>query len=226
MKLRIGVIGSSGGSALIAASECIKSAGYILEPIILSDRECGMTDWAKDQGLPLLQLPYISAVNFSTSALQFFQMHNCEDVLLYYTRRVASPLIDTLKVWNIHPSLLPSFAGLHGVKDALAARVSLFGATLHRVDTGLDTGPIVAQVAAVLSPEILEQRAQRLSYIQKVWLTLLWFEQISGNVINSPSSQFLGPGITLSSRDLIDEKLKNAFLNWLNILEPEFGRKQ
>jgi phosphoribosylglycinamide formyltransferase 1 len=48
---------------------------------------------------------------------------------------------------NTHPALLPSFPGMHGVADALAHGVKVSGATLFVVDAGVDTGPIVAQVA-------------------------------------------------------------------------------
>jgi phosphoribosylglycinamide formyltransferase 1 len=50
-------------------------------------------------------------------------------------------------VLNIHPALLPSFPGLHGVGQALAHGVKLTGCTVHLVDEGTDTGPIVAQAA-------------------------------------------------------------------------------
>ncbi len=51
------------------------------------------------------------------------------------------------RIVNTHPALLPSFPGAHGVRDALAYGVRVTGATLHVVDSGVDTGPIVAQVA-------------------------------------------------------------------------------
>jgi phosphoribosylglycinamide formyltransferase-1 len=48
---------------------------------------------------------------------------------------------------NTHPALLPAFPGAHGVRDALAYGVRVSGATVHLVDAGVDTGPIIAQVA-------------------------------------------------------------------------------
>ncbi len=49
------------------------------------------------------------------------------------------------RVLNVHPALLPSFPGMHGVRDALAYRVKVTGVTVHLVDEGTDTGPIVLQ---------------------------------------------------------------------------------
>lgn len=54
---------------------------------------------------------------------------------------------------NSHPALLPSFPGAHAVRDALAYGVAVTGATLHVVDAGVDTGPIIAQTAVPVAPD-------------------------------------------------------------------------
>jgi phosphoribosylglycinamide formyltransferase-1 len=51
---------------------------------------------------------------------------------------------------NVHPALLPSFPGMHGVRDALAYRVKITGVTVHFVDEGIDSGPIVLQEALAI----------------------------------------------------------------------------
>jgi len=70
------------------------------------------------------------------------------------------------RVVNIHPALLPSFPGLHAARQALAAGVKVSGCTVHFVDEGTDTGPVIAQAAvpvldgdteATLAARILEQ---------------------------------------------------------------------
>jgi len=53
-------------------------------------------------------------------------------------------------VINVHPSLLPAFPGLHAVEQALAYGVKVFGVTVHFVDSGIDTGPVIAQRAVEL----------------------------------------------------------------------------
>jgi phosphoribosylglycinamide formyltransferase-1 len=57
------------------------------------------------------------------------------------------------RVVNTHPALLPSFPGAHGVRDALAHGVRVSGCTVHFVDDGVDTGPIIAQRAVEVRPE-------------------------------------------------------------------------
>lgn len=53
---------------------------------------------------------------------------------------------------NTHPALLPSFPGTHGVADALAYGVKVTGATVHLVDAGVDTGPVLAQAPVAVEP--------------------------------------------------------------------------
>jgi phosphoribosylglycinamide formyltransferase-1 len=64
-------------------------------------------------------------------------------------RRVGKPLLDryATRILNIHPSLLPSFPGLHVQQQALDYGVKFSGCTVHFVDAGLDSGPIVKQAA-------------------------------------------------------------------------------
>ncbi|MDG4763800.1 phosphoribosylglycinamide formyltransferase [Solwaraspora sp. WMMD406] len=79
---------------------------------------------------------------------------------------------------NTHNSLLPAFPGMHGPRDALAYGVKLAGATLFFVDAGVDTGPIIAQVAVPVEPDDDEaslterikqaERAQLVEYVGRL----------------------------------------------------------
>ncbi len=70
-------------------------------------------------------------------------------ILAGFMRVVASTLIERYpnKIMNIHPALLPSFPGLHGQKQAADYGVKISGCTVHFVDEGMDTGPIIVQAA-------------------------------------------------------------------------------
>jgi len=57
------------------------------------------------------------------------------------------------RVINTHPALLPAFPGAHAVRDALAYGVTVTGCTVHVVDAGVDTGPIIAQRAVEIAPD-------------------------------------------------------------------------
>lgn len=72
---------------------------------------------------------------------------------------------------NTHPALLPSFPGMHGAADALAYGVKVTGATLFVVDGGVDTGPIVAQVAVpVLDDDSVESLHERIKEAERTML--------------------------------------------------------
>ncbi len=75
-------------------------------------------------------------------------------VLAGYMRIIGPTLLERYpkRIMNIHPSLLPLFPGKDGVGQALAAGVSETGVTIHYVDAGVDTGPIIAQETVAIDP--------------------------------------------------------------------------
>ena len=73
-------------------------------------------------------------------------------VLAGYMKLLGPAVVDAFRVVNTHPALLPAFPGGHAVRDALAAGVTTSGATVHWVDRGMDTGPVIAQVQVPVHP--------------------------------------------------------------------------
>jgi phosphoribosylglycinamide formyltransferase-1 len=222
---RLGIIGSSGGSALIAADLCLRKAGITIEWVVITDRDCDMAEWARSQGHSTYWLAYPDARAFSRNALGIFKTYSCSQTLLFYTRRVTTPLIDEIQVCNLHPALLPAFVGLNAVVQAEAKGVKIFGATLHSVDKGLDTGPILAQVADLWPEDSSLRLAQHLSFYQKVWLTLIWVE----SCIKGTPSRVLRPvglpGLSLCSAGLGDQHLFDIFCSWLRREESVWDGK-
>jgi phosphoribosylglycinamide formyltransferase-1 len=90
-----------------------------------------------------------------------------------FMKLVGSAFLDAFgdRYINTHNSLLPSFAGMHGPADAFEAGVKLAGATLFFVDSGVDTGPIIAQVAVpVLDGDTEETLTDRIKGAERVQL--------------------------------------------------------
>jgi phosphoribosylglycinamide formyltransferase-1 len=86
-------------------------------------------------------------------------------VLAGFMRIIGSPVLDAFprRIVNIHPSLLPAFPGLHAQRQALLAGVRVSGCTVHLVDAGCDSGPILAQIAVpVLLGDTEESLAARI----------------------------------------------------------------
>jgi methionyl-tRNA formyltransferase len=110
------------------------------------------------------------------------------------------------------------------VTQSLTAKSKILGATLHQVDEGIDTGPIIAQVACSFPSDVTVQLAHRLSYIQKVWLTLICYENIEkstieGQVIEKKNSYLpIEPSIHTSSQLIKNERILNAYCIWIETL--------
>lgn len=88
-------------------------------------------------------------------------------VLAGYMRLVTPALLSRFpgRVVNVHPALLPAFPGLHAPRQALAYGVAISGCTVHFVDEGTDTGPIIAQAAVPVRPD--DDEASLTARIQK-----------------------------------------------------------
>ena len=98
---------------------------------------------------------YISRKDWEQSILDFCQARSSDLILLAGFMRILSA--DFLQhypqqVINIHPSLLPAFPGRQGIKDAYDYGVKITGVTIHYVDDGIDTGPIIAQESLKIDP--------------------------------------------------------------------------
>lgn len=83
------------------------------------------------------------------------------------------------RILNTHPALLPSFPGAHGVRDALAYGVRVTGCTLHVVDAGVDTGPIVAQVAVAVADDDDERTLHERIKVAERALLVEWVGRIA-----------------------------------------------
>jgi phosphoribosylglycinamide formyltransferase-1 len=85
-----------------------------------------------------------------------------------YMHLLTTAFLGRFPCVNVHPSLLPAFPGAHAVEDALAAGVSETGVTVHFVDEGVDTGPVIAQERVAVepgdTPDTLHRRLQAVEH--------------------------------------------------------------
>jgi phosphoribosylglycinamide formyltransferase 1 len=92
----------------------------------------------------------------------WLEEHGVELVVLAgYMQILSPPFLDRFpgRIVNVHPSLLPAFPGANAIDDALAAGVDTTGVTVHYVDEGVDTGPVIAQERVPVEPAAtLEER--------------------------------------------------------------------
>jgi len=114
----------------------------------------------------LLKSGYKSREEYDKRVIKELEKENIGLVVLAgFMRLLSSAFVNKYRnrILNIHPALLPSFKGTHGIKDALEYGVKLTGPTVHFVDEGLDSGPIIIQSSvAVKDTDTEETLAKRI----------------------------------------------------------------
>ncbi|MCU1656266.1 MAG: phosphoribosylaminoimidazolecarboxamide formyltransferase/IMP cyclohydrolase [Pseudonocardiales bacterium] len=89
-------------------------------------------------------------------------------VLAGFMRLLAPSVVRRFRIVNTHPALLPAFPGAHAIRDALAAGLDTTGVTVHWVDEGVDTGPVITQTAVAIEPGDDEDRLRtRIQAVEK-----------------------------------------------------------
>lgn len=175
-KLKLGVLASGRGSNFQSIVDNIES-GYLdveISLLITDNPSAFAIERAKKHGIEhLVMMPkqfgskddYFKKITVELQKRQVGLV-----VLAGFMRIVGKLLIDTFpnKIMNIHPALLPSFPGLHGQRQADDYGVKISGCTVHFVDHGMDTGPIIIQAAISVkdddTEESLSERILRLEH--------------------------------------------------------------
>ncbi len=163
--LRIGVLASGRGSNLQAIIDAIEAGKLDCRlAVVVSDRaDAQALERALKHGAPGIFVDPKSYANrevFDQAVLGVLAEHRVELVCLAGYMRVLSPtFVRALpgQIMNIHPALLPAFPGLHAQRQALQYGVKVSGATVHFVDEGVDTGPIICQVAVPVREDDTEE---------------------------------------------------------------------
>ncbi len=184
--LKIAVLVSGGGTNLQAIMDAIdngKITNGRIEVVISNNRNAYALERAKNRGISTLCISpkdYESREAFNEAFLQKLNSYEVDLVVLAGFLVVLPEQMITSyrnRIVNIHPSLIPSFCGkgFYGLKvheGALARGVKVTGATVHFVDEGTDTGPIILQKAVEVlpgdTPEVLQRRVME----QAEWVIL------------------------------------------------------
>lgn len=171
LKLKLGVLASGRGSNLQAIMDQIDQGKLAAEvSVVISDRQDAYAlERARQKNVPAFfvnHTDFVTRGDYEGIINNLLEEHQVELVILAgYMRLVGPRLLAAYpqKIINIHPALLPSFPGLHGQRDALEYGVKYSGCTVHFVDHGMDSGPIILQaVVAVLDDDTEETLAARI----------------------------------------------------------------
>lgn len=149
--------------------------------LICDEEDAPVIDKAERQGIPAYVFQpetYSSKSDYEQAILQQLSEHDIEWIFLAGYMRIIGPGLLQLyggRILNIHPSLLPNYPGLDAIGQALQSGASRTGVTVHYVDAGIDTGPIIMQETVPILPsdtrETLTERihcAEHGLYIQAI----------------------------------------------------------
>ena len=170
-KLSIGVLVSGSGSNLQSIIDQIES-GLLdgeIRVVISNNPEAYALERAKKHGIPIVVIrhnDFRGREDFDRRVIEVLNDYAVELVILAGFMRVITPMLlhaFPMKIMNIHPALLPAFPGTHAQRRAVEYGVKFSGCTVHFVDEGVDTGPIIIQsVVPVYDDDTEESLAARI----------------------------------------------------------------
>ncbi|MEL6228272.1 MAG: phosphoribosylglycinamide formyltransferase [Cyanobacteria bacterium J06627_3] len=174
-KLKLGVLASGNGSNFEAIMAAIDRSELDAEVrvVICNNPGASVLERAARWSIPAVLLnhrEFESRGALDDAIVQTLRDHDADWVIMAgWMRRVTQRLIDafTGRLLNIHPSLLPSFPGLHAVQQALDAGVVVAGCTVHQVELAVDSGPIIMQAVVPVLPGDTEETLQTRIQIQE-----------------------------------------------------------
>jgi phosphoribosylglycinamide formyltransferase-1 len=157
----IGVLVSGNGSNL----QALIDTGLPVTAVASKKKDAYALERARSAGIPTATFALDCHATRDERDLvmaTWLEEHGVELVVLAgYMHLLTKPFLDRFpgRIVNVHPSLLPAFPGAHAITDALAAGVAMTGVTVHYVDEGLDSGPIIRQEEVSVEPRAtLEER--------------------------------------------------------------------
>lgn len=195
--LQLGILVSGTGSNLQAILDAT-AAGQLdarVRVVVSNKPEALALSRAERAGVPCAVLPHKTFPDrrsFDLALVETLRRHGVELVVLAgFMRVLSADFLDAFprRVLNIHPALLPSFPGVDAQGQALEHGVRITGCTVHFVDSGTDTGPIVAQTAVtVLHDDTRDSLAARILVQEHRTLVraLQWIAEGRVEVVQGP----------------------------------------
>ncbi|CAB4764281.1 MAG: phosphoribosylglycinamide formyltransferase [Actinobacteria bacterium] len=162
------VILASGSGTLAQAIVDSTELDIDIVAVISDNRDAHVLKRAHDAGIKTLTISVgVSRDQWNTDIIQAVAALDIDLVVSAGFMRILPPdFVNRFPTINSHPALLPQFPGAHAVRDALEAGVAVTGTTVHWVDDGVDTGPIITQMEVPILPG--DDEAQLHERIKKV----------------------------------------------------------
>lgn len=172
---RIAVFASGSGSNFQAIVDAAarQQLDVQIELLVCDRPQAYVVERAKQAGVPVFAFrpkDYPDRESYESQILKELEARGVQLIVLAgYMRIITKVLVDAYegRMINIHPSLLPAFPGVDGIGQALAYGVKVTGVTVHFVDGGLDSGPIIAQqVVEIHARETVDELSKRMHAVE------------------------------------------------------------
>lgn len=194
MTLALGVLVSGSGSNLQAILDAIQTGSLDAAcKVVVSNRPgVGALERARDANVPTVVLnhqDFPSREAFDQALVDCLREAGAKWIALAGFMRVLTPVfLDAFSghVVNIHPSLLPAFPGVNAQKQAFEYGVKVAGCTVHFVDSGVDTGPIISQRSVPVLPDDTEESLRNRILEQEHSLFVEALQQIERGHVRYP----------------------------------------
>jgi phosphoribosylglycinamide formyltransferase-1 len=174
--MRLAVFASGRGSNMLAIANAIEEGrlpGVSIDLVVCDKPSAPVLKKAQELKLNTFVFEakkFRKKSDYESEILKQLEQSRIQMVVLAGFMRIIGPTL--LKVWegrmiNLHPSLLPEFPGKDGIGDAFRAGVRETGVTVHFVDAGVDTGPIIAQERLMIDPaETLDSLKEKIHLLE------------------------------------------------------------
>lgn len=168
---RVGILISGRGSNMVSLVKAMQDGTIAADPVIVISNvpDAGGLQRARELGVATAVVDskkFKPRKEHERQVIESLQKHRVDLVCLAGYMRLLTPLMVTTfrqRIFNIHPSILPSFPGLHGQRQALDYGVKVSGCTVHVVDEECDHGPIIVQATVpVLDDDTEDSLAARI----------------------------------------------------------------
>lgn len=177
-EMKIAVLVSGSGTNLQAIIDSIES-GYLhevsIECVISDNPQAYAIERARKKNIPTYIVEYGKGKEKAeTEIIQILEKHKVELIAMAGFMRILSPSFIKrykMRIMNIHPAILPAFAGMEAQKRAAEYNVKISGCSVHFADEGVDTGPVVVQAAVPAYPDDTEEtlRERILKWEHKIY---------------------------------------------------------
>jgi phosphoribosylglycinamide formyltransferase-1 len=151
-------------------AQALIDANFEIAAVVTDFPGAQVLDRAAKAGIPSKVIPFRSPRGEWDAELIEYVTSVDADLIVSvgFMRILCADFVKQFKVINSHPALLPNFPGAHAVRDALEAKATQTGCTVHWVDAGVDTGEVIEQVAVEILPNDDESRLhERIKIVER-----------------------------------------------------------